>query len=425
MLSPDISYFIANYKTRYRFGIILGGLSLMVVLLIWYLIQEYYRFKKRQLVAGKRRQQEPPFSWPIRLEDRINIKWSEEFYRSLHQMRKRVPSGSERPDIHATALATARNGGMLSLQMQQASRPAEYLFLIESSSENDLHTSYFSQLCGSFRKNGILLQQYVYSDTPKRCRNEQHPEGVSLPYLFYHHGGARLIIIGSGDALAAGLSDGSEGWADIFGNWKDRALLLTAALQEDENLLSELFFLAPATEEGMAAALDYFVEGSVSAGEDPDAFSAAPALTGGPTEVIQNIGEYFKGSEDGNPAAMMSWLAACCYYPELNWEILLCCGKILDEQYNGLLTDVNLRKLTSLFWFREGMMPEKVRKYFLEKTAFLDAETKSRIVKELAGLLRNSLPEDKNSYAYEQRQMHITVLEVMLTEEEKAKRKKL
>ena len=413
MISPDINYFKMNYAQQFRFPIIFLGLGGLAALGIFYVGSELYRWRRRRMVIKRREELDPASLWPVHTEERIHIQMPEDYATVSGLLQKRLFRSYEGINIPATVIKTAKNGGLLSLEYHQHSRPPEYLLLVDILSVRHLQFDYYNYLFRSFAAQGIRITTFYFEGDPRQCFNAEKKGHISLSYLIYHYGGCRLMILSDGEGLLQAQYEANNSWMGLFRNWRDKALLSPRPVQQwgvKESALSSNWMLLPANLEGLAEMIDAFGKGTIPESLDwmEKQTDRVPLLDGEPDDVIRELERYF--ASDINPRQMMQWLAACCIYPELHWDLMLFTARQIQSLNNPLSNLERIHKMVALPWFAQGYIPDPYRKAILDMVT--NHEMQESMALDIAALMRNNMPDNPASMAYYRRRMFIVSLEL-------------
>lgn len=425
LFDPDPSWFEMHDYWKYRFRTLLVEGGLWLVLggsSIWGLIL-LYRRQRRKMIRTHQHTRDPLSYWPVRTEDHIHVQLPHEFYQAANSLRRRLPVSTPVIDMPATVMATIRAGGRPAPVFRQRSRPAEYLVLLPDDNAFAMFTQYCDFLFAMLGKTDIILHRYYYRDAPVQFYAHSGEKPSPVPSLLYHHGNARLLLVMHPQE--------AEKYADLivtqFGQWEDRALLLSAPMQQGtaaDAQLRETFRLYPAS----VKCLERLVEQWEAGQETDDTYIPDP-----PQPFISRFEalkpqllRYFEACRTGSPPEeLLRWLTACCFFPELHWELVLFTGQQLKGEKVPLLRLENLEALCRIIWFASGSIPAEVRDTLTgDRTIFSDEE-KDRLVQAISELIHRNMPEEELSLAHDRRKMHLALLDTMLSQSEISRRKRL
>jgi hypothetical protein len=345
-----------NFYQRYRTLIYLTAL---IVPLLIFLLYELYRRRRRRLILDKERGRKAPYAWPVRAgASPPKLFDSEQFYTAARLLRRRQVAEFYRLDVEATVAATIDSLGYPSFRYKSASKPPEYLALIDRASFRDHQAQLFNELTKALETEGVFVARYFYDDDPRVCRDESGEESFHLNELQNRYGTHRLLIFGDGAKLIDSLTGKLEMWTALLMNWQDRAVLTpepTLRWGLRERALARQFVLLPATLDGIQSLVDYF-EAAVT--PDLRVWTRTNGASGAPVDFDRPI--TVKMLRDYLGKDVFDWLCACAIYPELHWDLTLYLGS-LPSLGNNLVNEKNLLRLGALPWFRTGSMPDNLR----------------------------------------------------------------
>ncbi|HEX8493537.1 MAG TPA: tetratricopeptide repeat protein [Pyrinomonadaceae bacterium] len=345
-----------SFYQRYRTLIYLTAL---VVPLLIFLLYELYKRRRRRLVLQRERRRKAPYAWPVRAAAAPpKLFESEQFYTAARLLRRRQVAEFYRLDVEATVAATIDSLGYPSFRYKSASKPPEYLVLIDRASFRDHQAQLFNELTKALETEGVFVARYFYDDDPRVCRDRDGEESFHLNELQNRYGTHRLLIFGDGAKLIDQLTGKLEMWTALLMNWQDRAVLTPESPLRwglRERALARQFVLLPATLDGLQSLVDYF-EAAVT----PDLRVWTRTNGANPATVDFNRPITIKMLREYLGKDVFEWLCACAIYPELHWDLTLYLGS-LPSLGNNLVQEKNLLRLASLPWFRTGLMPDNLR----------------------------------------------------------------
>jgi hypothetical protein len=345
-----------NFYQRYR---TLIYLTVLLVPLLLFFLYEWYRQRRRSMVLERERRRKAPYVWPIRINAPLpKLFESEQFYTAARILRRRQAEEFYRLDVEATVAATINSLGFPSFRYKSASKPPEYLALIDRASFRDHQAQLFNELTKALETEGVFIARYFYDDDPRVCRDESGEESLHLNELQNRYGNHRLLIFGDGAKLIDSLSGKLEMWTALLMNWQDRAILTPEPAVRwgmRERALAQSFVLLPATFDGVGSLVDYF-EASVI--PDMRVWAQTNGAGGAPVDFDRPISVKMLREYLGKD--VFEWLCACAIYPELHWDLTLYLGA-LPSMGNNLVREKNVLRLAQLPWFRAGSMPDNLR----------------------------------------------------------------
>jgi len=419
--------FYIDYRLQIRLLLVLTPLLALVLMEAW-------RWQQRKLALERRRGKRPPRVWPIRVDaPPLPFLQHDPLRSAARLLRRRVTGNRREIDVNASLKATLAAGLFPTLRYRHVTRPPEYLILIELPAWRDHAAQFADSIAEALQHDAVFVERYFYERDPRVCFREPDGERELLADLLDRYRDHRLILIGTGDSLLDPISGAFEGYAALFLEWRDRAMLTPAPVSEwgmREVTLAREFALLPATLEGLAELAEFWdnptsppnlipstSSGHRSKGEgetSPLSFEAGLlrsrehlSLRGASatkqsgrmqglfrrkllamTERNSSAGVGFLRDYLGEP--VFQWLCACAVYTELRWNLTILLATLPCMPKN-LLTEENLLRLIRLPYFREGVMPDELR---WELIGALTPETERAIRTALVTLLEQNPPPE-------------------------------
>lgn len=421
---PDPSYYRIDNFWSFRlrqYGVQIG-LWIVMVLGVCGIVYMVYRSRRERLLLDKRQQLSEPAEWPVHVPERLPVTLPPLFYAVGNHLRQRIQSSSEQIDVNASIIATLRKGGYPTPVFRRHSRPAEYVLLIEERSTHAMLPAYLDFLFREFGKTDIIVHRFAWRASPSQPIDPLSGKTMSLPWLLYHFGDSRLIICGNSAPIATDPAVIENG----FSSFADRAVLLYDDPDRDSPqalALSAQFRMAPASLSGLRQiSLQWETEGSDS--EDAgETISTNMLREGDPSRMAPLLLDYFERCNTGTrPELLLRWMAGCCFYPELHWELLLFVGRMLSTEEENLITLENLEALVRVPGMANGRISDYTRQALIQDDSIFPGNTREELVRAITKLLRENLPDEKKSQAWQERMLHIVAMESMLTVERKKRR---
>jgi formylglycine-generating enzyme required for sulfatase activity len=369
--------------------------------LVCFLCYEWYRFQRRKLFLQRQRGKKPPFTWPLRIESSgVKPYGSARFYTAARFMRRRQPDELYQLDIGSTIAATVESLGYVSFRYKRASRPPEYLMLIDRASFRDHQAQLFNELAKSLEHEGVFVERYFYDGDPRVCCVEAGGRCLHLAELHHRFSGHRLLIFGDGEQLMDSVTGRLASWTSAFQHWRERVVMTPAPTAEwgmREAMLGASFVVLPATSEGLLVLVDRFesLVATTAPRRAQDGEAACLTVEADGEAMIEELRRYL-GEE------LFQWLAACAVYPEMQWDLTLYLGQ-LPCMGENLVKEENLLRLVRLPWFRTGSMPDELRWHLIQE---LDGEKERAIRSAIIGLLEKN-PPPKESFADDAYQLNL------------------
>lgn len=425
LFDPDPTYFQMNDFWNYRFKLflvkagvwtIVAGCGLWIVFLI-------YRRNRNRLLQRRHDNRDSLAYWPVKSDEPLHVQMPAVFFQAANDMRRRINYTSPQLDIAASVKATIYNGGRFVPQFRQRSRPAEYLVLLPVDHPNNMFIAYQDYLFGLFGKTDIILHRYYYSKNPDTFQAAPKEKPVNIAGLLYHHGNARLIVVMD----AATVTTPSALLAEQFSQWQEKSVLL---IQPDyarawaEHFTASGFFVAESGLESLSRLIAYWEEEQTA--DAADSINYGTPFNVLNPDIKQELLNWFAQTAPGcDPLKMLQWFTACLLLPELHWDILLATGKILAEGDTRLVSLLNLESICRLPWFKTGDVPVEIREELCYDDSLLSQEQKQLLLEMLINLLSSNMPDDPDTYIYDQRKLHIAFLEAQLPESTRSRSERL
>ncbi len=365
-----------------------------------FLFSELILHLRRKLALGRQTPRKPPASWPLRVETQPpHLYDSEDFHKAARTLRRRQVAEYHRLDIPATISATVAALGFPDFRYKPDSKVPEYVVLIERASARDHQARLFDELANALQREGLFLTRLFYEGDPRVCCDESGRECALLSEMQNRHVGQRLLLFGDGDALIDVETGGLVNWAGVFSEWQERALLTPAprwGLREKR--LADLFIVAPSTPEGISALAARFESLVVD---------NLPLWQRGGSEVpAHGEPQLAEALREHLGARVFRWFAACAVYPELQWDLTLYLGSLPSIGGGRKFGEKELLRLVRLPWFREGSMPDDVRRLLIEELEREDPSALAEVRAALVGFLERESPPE-GSVAAEQHALEL------------------
>jgi formylglycine-generating enzyme required for sulfatase activity len=408
---PDITVTIPIEKSpplpltfyqKYGQSIRVGAAALPVVVFFIFLL---YRYQFKRLVLKRKSLKGPPLVWPIVVEppelDYLNTR---SFYRGAMYLRSRIESEIVKMDVKETIKESIQEMGFLKIQYRALSRKPEYLALIDMPDYTDAYGYFIKSLIERLKEEEeVHVEIYFYNRNPRVLFKSIGGKRYSLSEIKDKYRKHRLIIGSTGDSFLDPVSGEAGPWAHEFKEWSERALLTPREpvfWGKKEASLSRAFVVLPATTEGVEELVGYF--------ENPEKYNvrkwidkrkrpgvSAPEKPDTPESLREYLGEDYQ------------WLCALAVYPELNWNLTLYLSKLCARQP---LTEERIIRLIGLPWFRDGLIPEELKKKLKEE---LDKSKLNEIRAAIYKVLEKT-PPPVQSLAWDTYQLNLAVHKWML-----------
>ena len=299
---------------------------------------------------------------------------------------KRVTSAELDVDLMVEKYAI--QGGISSSIHKNRKISREYLFLIDSASQEDHLAAFAKNIALQLKQQDVYLDIYTFDGDPRLCFPEDSTKAaVSLKELFNSYYNCRLIIFSDAVSWVNPLTGKLEAWVEALKDWSERVIFTPrrpdtwGQLEKNASQYAVVLFSS-------------IYELSKPVQEFNDANSKEEDWLGGyyPEELSWRSNRWLERDELDAPepevidgmllslssyldAAGYYWLCACAVFPKLHWDLTLYLGhKLFTENFiedslvkEKLFNHERLNKLSRLPWFRYGYIPNWLRKRFIYK----------------------------------------------------------
>ena len=363
------------------------GLVAFLLLLRWLLNVRRRRIVRRR--TDRKRRDTPPFVWtPRPPAQRLFV--SSEFFEAARIAQRRQRAPGLRVSIERSVSATVEAAGMPTIRFERASRPPEYLVLIERRGPGDHQALLFDALVQRLGQEGIFIERFFYERDPRVCRSERHG-AMTLSDLEHRFRDHRLVMLGAGDGLLDDDAAVLAPWTAAFAEWAERAILTpnaVAAWGAREEALAELFAVLPAGAAGLRAIVEGF---ELEAEPDMRWWRESH---GTDRRVPRDPGAHLPELRAALGEEVWRWLCACAVYPDLHWALTLYLGALPELGAGKAVVEDRLLRLASLPWFRDGFMPPELRARLLDG---LSARTERAVREAILAVLGNAPPAPESA----------------------------
>lgn len=327
--------------------------------------------------------------WEIPFKNHDELVEDEQGIAQLSKLyKRRSQAESYYLNIPQTISSTIRSEGLLQPVYSSASRPLEFLILIDKTKVKSQQVKLFEYLVSKFSRNDIYLEKFYFQATPEICTNANHPNGVHISRLHDLYAGHTLIIFGSGyqflDPHYPALKDSLVRY---FKKWTSRAICTPVSYADwnyREKLLQQAGAVFPADLKGQLLLFRVLEQSDLSQDDFKKYIDDAYVVKSWNFDNAEQIAAYLK-----NPF-LYQWLCAMAVYPHIDWNVMVTIGDALQEKHfrTQAVNYSSLLRLVRMNWMVEGTWPDNLRLELLkdlepahEKTA---RETMVRILEEAA-----------------------------------------
>lgn len=353
----------------------------------------------------------PPYDIPFRPLNGLIRNLAGQF-RLADALRRRQEGMRQEVDVPKTVDVTIASGGFPRLQFRNATKPADYLFLVDEQNESSHQGRLLRHLVKVLHDQDVHAEVFYYRSAFFHFWNTQYPQGITLEQISRLCPEHRLVVFGDAHALLDpyGQTDKAlrpEAVAD-FQRWKQRLLLTPRPPQSwdfREANIHNLLPVFPADLEGQMAAAN-FIDNGMAPEDLPITFAAwREKLATSRTEP--DINRRWRSAADhaeylGYGSDLYRWFCALALYPTPTWEITLAVGAAMGIP----LSADNLLVLARIPSLQEGKINPRLRKEMLADLQLYDEELARMAI---ANELEASLVEATSGFAHRTLQSNLAV----------------
>ncbi|MDF1696868.1 MAG: carboxypeptidase-like regulatory domain-containing protein [Saprospiraceae bacterium] len=357
--TPDIKKsFLGKYKLP---------ISLLISVLTWFIIYLVQKPKENKEAAQKdEHKYNHPYFWKITLPSVPEVNLSETVDRKVHLLRSKMLSGRIALNVPQTIKKTVDSGGFVTFQFNEESIKSEFLFLIGHRSQSDHNASLWNEIVSGLNAKDINTTIFHYNSDVRLCYNDQFPNGLSLKELHNYYSSSILVVIGDYYNFMSPITGKLNQWTTIFENWSTRYLLSSKnyfTWDRREETVGRLFHVLPLK----VSSLAYFQ----ILPNDTEKLKYKPNRS----EHLNNFGSEItlKDVKISFTKPQKDWIAACCLFPSLHYDLSLSIGKIVFAHHNKDFSTKEIEEVFSLPWFLLGSIPAEIRKSLID-----DLESKNQ-----------------------------------------------
>lgn len=297
------------------------------------------------------------------------------FLRIAQGLRRRIRVPSAELDINGTLKKSMQRGGLFTPVYVYRQVLPEYLVLIDRTNYGDHQARIVEEMIDRLKLNEVFITVYYFDGDPRVCfpmTGKGTP--CTLNEIAAKYNEYRLIIFSVAEGLFSSRTGKLEPWSNLFLRWSDRAVLTPKPSEHwgyQELELSQQFIIQPSTPEGLMELIRSIQSGESSYEPSENIREPFPEelrvrsrrwIQRDPPESLV-IDEVLKSLRRYLGKAGYDWLSACAVFPELHWNLTLYLGNTLQsEDGRTLLQACHLNDLTRLPWFRQGYIPDWLRK---------------------------------------------------------------
>jgi hypothetical protein len=297
-------------------------------------------------------------------------------------------------DIETSVNATARAAGFPHVVFAAERISPEYLVLISTKGEEDHTARQLDQLVAELAAQNLSITRFFMAHEANLCFETADGSYFRLDQLAARYPDHRLVFLGTGDQLLNPGTLDAWRWAEDVTAWPRRAILTPRPIEEwgqREVVLARLFDSPPlrADSIGLLRMAELFERQEPPGPEqlvrrsDPVRRSwtmrpqrwLTPLPPDGPAfeRLADELARYFVDERSNPDAVGFWWLAACAMYPALRWDLTVYLGlKLKAPRGSGagglpFYTEQRALRLAALPWFRDGFMPDWLRRRLLAR----------------------------------------------------------
>jgi hypothetical protein len=362
---PPAGFLERNFETLVALVLV----SPFAALGLWQLL----RLRRRRRDAERWERERPRYDKIKVLAARERVFQSAALRPVARGLRHYLSVESRQLDARSTVLASAGRGGLFTPVYGRRRTLPEYLVLIDRVGFGDQLAQFNSDIVARLAERDVYIDTYYFHGDPRRCR-EGGPDSpqLSLSDLAARHPDHYLLIFSDGTGLMSTTTGRPEPFVEQLLFWRGRALLTPIPRLEWEYrewaLEREGLKVLPATLDGLRLLVDAVNTGPrATRAPDfddtppyPDILRQQPALwkerEAPPAHQARRLVTHLRrylGPEG------FELLCACAVYPVMQWGVTLFLAYELLERKK---VDELLPRLLRLPWFRNGTMPQWLRR---------------------------------------------------------------
>jgi formylglycine-generating enzyme required for sulfatase activity len=295
-----------------------------------------------------------------------------DFFRMAEVLRRREESERREVDVPASVRATVDRGGFPTLLDRRDTTPPNYLFLIERPDSRDQQGRLFERLATFLENQDAPLVAYYHDGNYHSFWNDAKPDGVSFSYLHRQYPGHRLVLIGTGHALAnpydTRLPALRRAPLEALLYWKKALFLSTmpvSAWAAPEVLLHRHFLLFPADTAGIRAgleALEVLEEYEPGPYLKWEAALAKNRPDPDPRSRLWETAEQHREFLSAAPAADFKWLCGLAVAVQPDFALTVAIGKKMGVE----VTHDGLLRLSRIPWLSRNEPDTRLRLELLD-----------------------------------------------------------
>ena len=368
--TPPSTFWERNYTTLVALGLV----PPFAALGLWH----FLRRRRRRRDAERWRDERPRY-------DKIKVRGARErVFQSAalrpiaRGLRHYLSVESHELDVRSTIRASIGRGGLFTPVYGQRRALPEYLVLIDRVGFGDQLAQFNSDIVARLNEQDVYLDTYYFHGDPRCCREggADSPQ-LSLSDLAARHPDHYLLIFSDGTGLLSTTTGRPEPFIEQFLFWRGRALLTPIPRIEWEYrewaLEREGLKVLPASLDGLRLLVEAVNTGARSV-RAPD-FDETPPYP----DILREQPTLWKERDEPPPHQTrrlvthlrrylgpkgFELLCACAVYPVMQWGVTLF---LAYELLGRTEVDAALPRLLRLPWFRNGTMPQWLRRVLIRE----------------------------------------------------------
>lgn len=385
----------------FAFFIVLWGL---LELVLW-LIRRYrlYGFRKKELESKFKIHETPPFKLDFP-EQQKYIRPQNNIFDFATSLRQRRQADKLSFDIEHTIKQTIRKGGLPSLQFKAESKQSEYLILVDKQRTDQPQGMLLDYFIETLKNEDVNIEKFVFYNDPRYCRNNKHPDGVSLDELYNKFPEHDLIIFSKGEKLISTRQREISDWANHnFRKWENKAIVTPVPSTDwgyTEQKLAQLFVVMPTEISALLKLVEILTD------TENYNFDKQRQINTAQVQISSDV---------------QLWLTTISILDKIDWNLILAIGNTLYEKgivKEQLLTFEKLNQLLAFPVLQGDEIPQTEKdKLVNDLTQYPEAEKVARTA--ILQMYDATKPPEK-SYASSEKQIQTSTQGLKLLSHNKA-----
>ena len=324
----------------------------------------------------------PPYFIPFRPMTH-HIRAGKELYEFANTLRQRQEGLRKELNVEKSLKATIEKGGFPNIQLDRATQPSEYLFLIDEQYRDSIQSRLFQYLVDFLEDKDVYVERYFYNKEPYSLWKKKEQEALSLQQVQRTHPYYRLVVMGNMHRWMSEAGKDAESlktiYTQLISRWQQRTLITPIppiSWTYKEAGIFKWFSVFPADMNGINNAFselqDVREEEEIIRSFDRWQKSQLESRKKEPDINYRKWRQFdeLKNYLSAYPA-LQKWVFALAVHPYLSWELTLAIGHALESEGVEITFD-NLLMISRIPWLQQGHFPPKLR---LQMLKALDTET--------------------------------------------------